>query len=40
MEYYQIWYNLWAERDFGISDTLAVGIITNLKTGTYPAADL
>jgi len=39
-EYDQVWYHLWSEREFGVSDTLAIGIAVNAKTGKYKAAHL
>jgi len=35
-----VWYHLWAMKGYAMYSTLSVGIITNLKVGTYQAADL
>jgi hypothetical protein len=36
----RIYYHLWAEREYAIADTLAIGVVTNIKTGLYPATNL
>jgi len=39
-EYDSVWYNFWAERNFGVADTLAVALVVNAASSdsTYPAA--
>jgi len=34
------WYHFWGERGFKVSDTFAVGVLVNAKTGQYPAKSL
>ncbi len=34
------WYHLWSDIGYGVYNTLSIGIITNLKTGQYPATNL
>ena len=36
----QTWIHLWAEREFAVSEDNAIGILVNVKKGTYRAADL
>jgi len=33
----QVWYLIWSEREFGILDPYAIGIVVNAKTGQYRA---
>ena len=33
-EYYQIWYHLWGRENFGVVNTLAIGMITGLTTSS------
>ena len=39
-EYDQVWYHLWSEREFTVSDSYAIGIAVNAKTGVYKATHL
>jgi len=39
-EFDEVWYVLWAEREFGVTNERAIGLVTNAKTGDYSAADL
>jgi len=36
-DYDQVWYHLWSEKEYAVTDNKAVGVIVNLKTGQYPA---
>jgi len=39
-EFDAVWYHFWGERNFGVADTYAVGLVVNAQTAdyTYPAA--
>ena len=39
-DYDNVAYHMWSEREYGVSDANAVGVVVNLKTGSYPAANL
>jgi len=39
-EFDSVWYHLWAERELAVTDDNAIGVLVNVKRGTYKAADL
>jgi len=39
-EYDSIWYQLWGEKEYAVSNTLAIGLISNIKSGQYSAANI
>ena len=36
-EYDSVYFHLWAEREFGVSNSLAIGVVVNANSGEYPA---